>query len=139
MAFQEVAGGGVHLDESAPLLLSVRDASGKAGLSESQVRKLIRDGRLAHVKVGLRLFVPRGAIEDFIGRNTVRTCPEEIPDRDCGSSTNGTVFTSAGLNQAAAVSALRALQIASRLKSSSPISSERALETQARASRPKRS
>ena len=34
---------------------------------------------LAHVRVGSRLMVPRGAIEQFVVENTVQPCRGEIP------------------------------------------------------------
>jgi excisionase family DNA binding protein len=106
-----------------PLLLTIKQTTQRMGLKDGQVRKLIRDGRLAHVKVGSRFMVPRGAIEQFVIDNTVQSCREEIPVPGYAFSNGADAFTSAGLNQAAAGSAARALKIASKLKSPLPNSS----------------
>jgi excisionase family DNA binding protein len=103
-----------------PLLLTIKQAARRMGVKDGQIRKLIRDGRLAHVNVGSRAMIPRGAIEQFIAENTVQPCQGEIRGPVYASSKSGDAFTSAGLNQAAAGSAARALQIANKLKSHSP-------------------
>jgi excisionase family DNA binding protein len=105
-----------------PLLLTIKQTARKMGLKDGQVRKLIRDGRLAHVRVGSRLMIPRGAIERFIIDNTVQPCRGEIPAPAFDFSKSADAFTSAGLNQAAAGSAALALQTANKLKSHSPSS-----------------
>jgi excisionase family DNA binding protein len=106
-----------------PLLLTIKQTAKRMGLNDGQVRKLIRDARLAHVRVGSRLMVPRGAIEQFVVENTVQPCRGEIPGPAYAISTGADAFISAGLNQAAAGSAARALQIANKLKSPLPNSS----------------
>jgi excisionase family DNA binding protein len=110
-------------DLEQPLLLTIKQAARKMGVKDGQIRKLVRDGRLAHVKVGSRAMIPRGAIEQFIAENTVQPCQGEIRGPVYGSSKSADASTSAGLNQAAAGSAARALQIANKLKSHSPNSS----------------
>ena len=105
-----------------PLLLTVKQAAGRMGVKEGQIRKLTRDGRLAHVRVGAWLMIPRGAIEQFIIDNTVQPCRGEIPAPVFDFSKSEDAITSAGLNQAAAGSAALALQIANKLKSRSPSS-----------------
>lgn len=101
------------------LLMTVTQASHKMGITGNQVRNLIREGRLAHVKIGRRVMIPRGAIEEFIVDNTVQPCRGETLDPAFASSKGGDAFTFAGLNQVAAGSAARALQMANKLKSSS--------------------
>ena len=105
-----------------PLLLTIKQAVRRMGVKDGQVRKLTREGHLAHVEIGSRVMIPRGAIEQFIADNTVQPCRGEIPAPAFGFSKSADAFTSAGLNQAAAGSAALALQIANKLKSRSPSS-----------------
>jgi excisionase family DNA binding protein len=105
-----------------PLLLTIKQAVRRMGVKDGQVRKLTREGHLAHVKIGSRVMIPRRAIEQFIADNTVQPCRGEIPAPAFGFSKSADAFTSAGLNQAAAGSAALALQIANKPKSRSPSS-----------------
>src|SRR4051812_9161810 len=100
-----------------PLLVTPKQAAEVMGPTESQVRGLIRDRRLAHVMVGSRLMIPREAIEQFIASNTVIPCREETQDRGYIGTGAGTAGTSPIPSAAAAGSAQRALQIARSLKS----------------------
>jgi excisionase family DNA binding protein len=115
-----------------PMLTTPRAAAEVMGLTEQQVRSLIRDKKIAYVRVGKRAHIPRAAIEEFITQNTVAPCRDEIQEHGCVSSKNEDAFTSSGLKAAAAGSAARALQIASELKSRSPNSSTCEPETPAR-------
>ena len=115
------ANGGTPLERpiivvDGPLLQTITQTAAIMGLKYGQVRGLIREGRLAHVKIGSRFMIPRGAIEEFIRGNTVQPCQGEIPGRVYATSNDAAYSTFAGPNQVAAESAARALQIASRLK-----------------------
>jgi excisionase family DNA binding protein len=118
-----------------PMLATPKQAAAVMGPTESQVRGLIRDGRLAHVLIGKRVMIPRMTIENFIAENTVTTCPDETKVH-ISTGAIGPVGmpsgTSTTLKTAAAGSAARALQIASSLKSRSPSSSTSAIETPGR-------
>jgi hypothetical protein len=63
--------------DDLPELASLAQTGEVMGLTGSQVRRLIRDRRLAHVLVGCRSFVPKIAILRFIAENTVQPCHEE--------------------------------------------------------------
>jgi hypothetical protein len=110
------------------MLATPKQASAVMGPTEGQVRALMRKGLIAHVHVGRRLMIPRDAIERFIQENTVQPCRDETPVPVSASSKKEGAFTSAGPKLAAAGSVARVLQIADKLKSSSPSScvSERA-------------
>jgi hypothetical protein len=114
--------------EDLPELASLAQTAEVMGLTVSQVRRLIQNRRLEHVLIGQRPFVPKSAIPHFIAENTVQPCRDEIPAPVSASSKSGVAFTSAGPKLAAAGSAARARQIATKLKSSSRSScvSERA-------------
>ena len=55
-------------------LFSIREAMEiLGGISRGTIYKLMREGRLASVKIGRRRFIRRGAIEDFVsGATTTR-------------------------------------------------------------------
>ena len=118
-----------------PMLVTPKQAAAVMGPTESQVRGLIRDGRLAHVMIGKRVMIPRTAIENFIAENTVTPCPDATKVHiSTGAIGQGGMpsGTSTTLKTAAAGSAARALQIASSLKSRSPSSLTPAIETPGR-------
>ena len=115
-----------------PMLATPKQAAAVMGPTELQVRGLIRDGRLAHLRIGKRVMIPRAAIEHFIAENTVIPCPDETKvhiftgARGPEGMPSGTSTT---LKTAAAGSAARALQIAGSLKSRLPNSSTSGPET----------
>jgi hypothetical protein len=121
MAHQTNVGPRFGLDD-LPELASLAQTAQVMGLTVFQVRGLIQSRRLEHVFVGHRLFVPKTAIPRFIADHTVQPCRDEIPAPVSGSSKSGVPSTSAGPKLAAAGSAARAHQIASKLKSYSPSS-----------------
>lgn len=108
-----------------PLLATMKQAAEVMGPTESQVRALVRAGKLAHVPVGSRIMIPRSAIENYIAQNTVQPCRDETQARVCDSSRSADATTSSGQNAVAAASAARALAIADKLKSPSANSSPR--------------
>lgn len=93
------------------------------GLTESQVRRLIRGGRLAHVAIGSRPMVPRQAMEQFVADNTVTPCLDEIQDRAFDTAVVEGPSTFVGPSAASTASAARALRIAETLKAPSRTSS----------------
>jgi excisionase family DNA binding protein len=110
--------------ESLPLLATPKMAAAVMGLTEHQVRDLLHEQRLAYVRIGKQLMIPRDAIKTFISENTVQaTWQDETQARGSTSSKNADVITSSGPKAAAAGSAARARQIAHALKSRSPNSS----------------
>jgi excisionase family DNA binding protein len=99
-----------RLDE-LPLLATPKEVARVTGISESQVRGLIRTRRIAHLLVGKRVMIPRQEIVRFISDNTVMPCRDETQDHISILSKNANATTSSGLKVAAAGSAARALQI----------------------------
>src|ERR1700693_3212824 len=79
--------------EDLPMLVTPTQAAAVMGPTEAQVRALVRSGRLAHVLVGKRLMIPRGAIERFIEDNTVQPCRVEIQVPASAFSTSADAFT----------------------------------------------
>lgn len=111
-----------------PLLATVAQAAEVLGISASQVRRLIEDRRLAHVRIGPKLMrIPRDSIQQFVTLNTVQPCQDGTPAPASVSSRSAAPITSFGPNTVAAASEARALQISARLKSRSPSSSKRSL------------
>jgi excisionase family DNA binding protein len=106
-----------------PMLLTPKQTAAVMGLTEAQVRGLVRTGRLAHIMVGKRPMIPRGAIEQFISDNMVTPCRVEIQDHVSSGTEAVNAGTSSGQSEAAAGSAARALRIAQQLKSTLPTSS----------------
>ena len=98
-------------------------AAAVMGVTESQVRLLLHEGRIARVRIGKRDLIPRDAIERFVTSNTVEPSTswrEETPAPSSASSTSAAATTSAGPKAVAAASAQRALRTANKLKSLSP-------------------
>ncbi len=52
-------------------LESPRALATRLGWTERRIRTLIANRLIRHVRVGNSIFVPHGAIEEFIDRNTV--------------------------------------------------------------------
>jgi len=92
---------------------------GQVGISPGQVRHLVQSGRLQHVRIGARRFVPEGAWERFITDNTVTLCPDATVAPDYAGSQSVSASTSPGPITAAAASAQLARLTANKLKSSS--------------------
>ncbi|WP_422389768.1 helix-turn-helix domain-containing protein [Bradyrhizobium septentrionale] len=55
-----------------PALLTIRQTAKILGASESQVRKLVRENRLAHVPIGSRSMVRRDRLNQFIELMRIR-------------------------------------------------------------------
>ena len=98
---------------------TLKQFASRVGISEGQARHLVNSGRLPHVRIGDRIFVPPGAWPSFLANNTVIRCQDETKDHDYGGSRSGNAFTSLGPNAVAAASARLARQTATKLKSSS--------------------
>ena len=64
-----------------PMLVTPKQAAEVLGPSVSQVRGLIRTGKLAHIMVGSRVMIPRDAIERFTIDNMVTQCRDETRPR----------------------------------------------------------
>jgi excisionase family DNA binding protein len=65
------------LDLESPRELAIR-----TGWPERRIRNLISQRRLRHVRIGTNIYVPTGAVEEFINRNMVEpTVPpqQEVP------------------------------------------------------------
>ena len=118
--------------DDLPELARVTQVAKVMGLTEAQVRGLVHGRRIEHVMVGRRPFIPKSAIQRFIAENTVPSCRDETLGPVSAFSKSDGAFTSAGPKLAAAGSAARALQIASKLKSSSSNSSASARAAAAR-------
>ena len=92
--------------------------------SDYQLKALIRERQIGHVRVGSRVMIPRESVRQFIADNTVQPCRVETPAHVSASLKSAAPTTSSGPKPAAAGSAARALQIAAKLKSRSPSSSD---------------
>ena len=89
------------------------------GLSERQVRDLIRTRQLEHVMIGSRALIPMGAWRRFLDARTVKPCHDATRVPDFVGSTNVGVSISPGPSVAAAASAQLARATANKLKLSS--------------------
>jgi excisionase family DNA binding protein len=58
---------GNNLARPLPRLLSIKQATYELSISRTSMYELIAARKLRTVKIGRRRFVPREAIEDFIG------------------------------------------------------------------------
>ena len=82
----------------------------RVGISEGQIRHLIRKGDLDHVMIGHRVHIPNGAFKRFIASRTVKSCPDETKALDYVGLQSAIASTSPGPNTAAAASAQLALK-----------------------------
>lgn len=120
----------------SPLLLSIKQAAERLGISQSALRILVASSRIEHVRLGKsKVMLPAEAIHRFVIQNTVQVCPAATTALGSAFSTSAAATTSSGLKVDAAASAAAALQIAERLKSRSPSSSAPLHLPQARATR----
>ncbi|MEJ8474615.1 helix-turn-helix domain-containing protein [Roseibium algae] len=58
-------------------LETVKELADRTDWPQSRIRKLIENRELRYVKIGGGIFIPKGAIEEFISNNTVEPISEE--------------------------------------------------------------
>jgi excisionase family DNA binding protein len=97
---------------------TIKQLAERTGLSKRTIRSIIQSGELEHVCIVKRKYVPEGAFERYVDRNTVRPCRDETKVPSCVGSPNVGATTSPGPSMAAAASARLALQTANELKKS---------------------
>ena len=51
---------------------SAKSLAAKTGWPESRIRKLIASNQLRHVRIGRKVYLPEGAIEEFLETNMVK-------------------------------------------------------------------
>ena len=89
---------------------TLKQLADRVGISLGQARHLVCSGRIEHVRIGARRFVPEGAWERFITTNTVMPCPDATVAPDYAGSLSASASTSPGPSTAAAASAQLALK-----------------------------
>jgi hypothetical protein len=94
-----------------------RQIARRVGLSEGKIRHLIRTGRIDHLWIGSRVFIPPGAWARFVAENKGRPCQDETRGQGYVGSPNVSASISPGLSTAAAASAQLARKTATKLKS----------------------
>jgi excisionase family DNA binding protein len=99
-----------------PLTVTVVEAAKILGFSCRQIRTLINNKQIAHIRLGSRPMIPRDAIGRFLLENTVEPCRDETPVLASDSLRSEIASTSSGQKAVAAASAQRALQICNSLK-----------------------
>ncbi|WP_209010360.1 excisionase family DNA-binding protein [Labrenzia sp. THAF35] len=52
-------------------LESIKELADRTGWPISRIRKLVENRELRHVRIGGGIFIPDGAIEEFIKNNTI--------------------------------------------------------------------
>jgi hypothetical protein len=102
-----------------PPVESVKQLAKRVGLKERQIRWLIDQGKLEHIKIASRTHIPVGAWARYLAANTVRSCPDGIRDLASAGSPSAVPSTSSGPSAGAAASAALALATAKKLKSHS--------------------
>jgi excisionase family DNA binding protein len=91
----------------------------RVGVSEHQIRNLIRTGELESVPIGGRIYIPADAWALFIERKRVCKCHDEIKEPSLDTSKIAEPSMSPGPSTVAAASARLARQAAKMLKASS--------------------
>jgi hypothetical protein len=106
-------------DNSEGRLETPKQLAKRVGISERQIRQLLRNGQLSCVIIGCRVHIPVDEWPRFIAANRGKLWHEETTVQGCATSQSASATTSLGQNTAAAASARLARQTAMRLKSSS--------------------
>src|SRR4051794_3072310 len=101
-----------------PTLLHLPRLCKREGVSRYMVQKLIEEGRLEFVLLGTRVYIPAGAWERFIERETAK-CRNATPVPDSAGSRSAARSISSTTSDAARSSAARALRTAKKLKTRS--------------------
>ena len=52
-------------------LETIKELADRTGWPKSRIRKLVENRELRHVRIGGGIFIPDGAIEEFIQNNTI--------------------------------------------------------------------
>src|SRR6516225_2678429 len=108
----------IERHETDERLKTPKQLAKRVGISEGQIRHLIRKGDLDHVMIGHRVHIPNGAFKRFIASRTVKSCPDETKALDYVGLQSAIASTSPGPNTAAAASAQLERQTANKLKRS---------------------
>ncbi|TYC64742.1 helix-turn-helix domain-containing protein [Stappia sp. BW2] len=58
-------------------LETVNELSSRTGWPKSRIRKLVENRELRHVRIGGGIYIPTGAIEEFISNNTIAPIVEK--------------------------------------------------------------
>src|SRR5262249_18734773 len=94
-----------RLEVFAPVRVeTLKQLADRVGISLGQARHLVHSGRLQHVRIGARRYVPEGAWERFITDNTVTPCLDATVVPNYAGSQSGSASTSHGPSTAAAAS-----------------------------------
>jgi excisionase family DNA binding protein len=101
-----------------------KQLAARIGLSERQIRHLVQTRQLEHVMVGSRVLIPVGAFTRFLAAKKVTPCQDETKVPVSVGSTNDDASISPGQRGDAVASARLALQIATKLKRTSPTGSK---------------
>jgi hypothetical protein len=96
-----------------------KQVAARVGLSEWQIKTLIRNGQLEYIQIGRSKFIPNGAFGRMIASRKVEPWAGETKDRASIGTVTGTPGTSSGQSTAAAMSARLARQTVKKLKTSS--------------------
>jgi excisionase family DNA binding protein len=62
--------------ENLPIFLSITDTYKILNISQSSILRYVKDGKIAHVKLGRRTLIPREAIEDLL-RKSFENCKND--------------------------------------------------------------
>ena len=106
--------------DDLPLTAAIDQVARVLGFTCGQVRALVNNKKIAHIRLGSRFMIPRDAIERYLLENTVQPCRDETPVPASASLKSEIASTSSGQKAVAAASAQRALQICNSLKPHSP-------------------
>ncbi|MCV0429834.1 MAG: helix-turn-helix domain-containing protein [Roseibium sp.] len=58
-------------------LESIKELADRTGWPKSRIRKLVENRELRHVRIGGGIYIPIGAIEEFIANNTFEPIVEK--------------------------------------------------------------
>ncbi|WP_282837714.1 helix-turn-helix domain-containing protein [Microbacterium flavum] len=69
---EAIASGSAAAAPSGPMLLKLKDAAAELGISYGTLHTLMKDGGIAHTKVGSGKYISRASLTAFIEANTQR-------------------------------------------------------------------
>src|SRR4051794_30038568 len=89
-----------RMDKRTVSLETPKQLAARSGLSERQIRSLIRCRQIEHVYVGARVMIPQGALESFIEGKKVRpSWHDKTQEPSSSSAAMAALGTSSGPTQ----------------------------------------
>lgn len=70
----------MKVDDFEPLLVSMREAARLLGIGNTRTFQLVKEGDLAHVKIGNRTLIPLAELKSFIAERLTYRVTDDVED-----------------------------------------------------------